>query len=106
MSDSDDAYERARAAIARTKAEGATRLDLSADEGFADLDRLPPEIGDLTRLRGLSLSNTRVADLSPLAGLTGLPATARSSTMPSGRRWCGSSRAARTRCATALSGGG
>jgi internalin A len=72
MSDSDDAYERARAAIARTKAEGATRLDLSADEGFADLDRLPPEIGDLTRLRGLSLSNTRVADLSPLAGLTGL----------------------------------
>jgi hypothetical protein len=48
------------------------RRDLSADEGFADLDRLPPEIGDLTRLRGLSLSNTRVADLSPLAGLTGL----------------------------------
>jgi internalin A len=72
MSDSDDAYERARAAIARAKAEGAEVFELRADKGFADLDRLPPEIGDLTRLRGLSLSNTRVADLSPLAGLTGL----------------------------------
>ena len=71
MSDAEKAYEAARAAIARARAEDATELVLDREECRA-LDRLPPEIAEFGALTQLDLVNTEVRDLTPLAGLTGL----------------------------------
>ncbi len=71
MSDADRAYELAQAKIAEAARKGAEILDF-ATEDFRALDRLPPEIARLTELQSLGLSDTRIIDLTPLAGMTGL----------------------------------
>lgn len=71
MSDADRAYELARREIAEAKRTGADRLNFSG-EAFRALDRVPPEIGQLTGLQSLSLRKSRITDLAPLAGMTGL----------------------------------
>ncbi|MCA3442833.1 MAG: leucine-rich repeat domain-containing protein [Rhodobacter sp.] len=71
MSASADAFRAARAEIAKAKQTGAEELDFSAD-AFRALDVLPPETGELDRLRTLKLGGTQVSDLAPLRGLTGL----------------------------------
>jgi hypothetical protein len=71
MPDPATAYDAARAAIARARAEGATKLSFDREE-FRPLDRLPPEIAEFDGLRSLDLDNTRIHDLTPLAGLAGL----------------------------------
>ncbi len=68
MSDADRAYELAQAKIAKAKRTGTTGLSFFG----MSLDRLPPEIADLTGLQRLDLRNTQITDLAPLAGLTGL----------------------------------
>lgn len=68
MSAKSDLKE-AKARIAKARAEGATRLDLS---GLRDLKELPEEIATLTALTSLGLMNTQVSDITALAGLGGL----------------------------------
>ena len=79
-----EAYDLARGHIAAAKEGGELGLNLSprnfdfdgktyaGDERFAHLTTLPPEIAELTARQGLSLANTQVADIAPLAGLTAL----------------------------------
>ena len=43
-------------------------------EEIRALDRLPPEIADLTELCGILIASTRNADLRPLAGLSRIEA--------------------------------
>ena len=69
----DAAYARAQDAIATARASGASHLTLSGDN-FSDLAVLPPDIGSLTALTDLFLSDTPVSDLSPLLSLTQLAA--------------------------------
>ena len=71
MSASADAFRAAKAEIEEAKRSGAEELDFSAD-AFRALDVLPPETGDLDRLRTLNLDNTQVSHLAPLQELTGL----------------------------------
>lgn len=71
MSDADRAYELAQREIAEAKRTGAERLDFSAAVFWA-LDRLPPEICELADAQHLDLSQTQIADLSPLEWLMGL----------------------------------
>lgn len=65
----EEAYETARHRIAEAREHGSERLSLS---DLTDLERLPPEIGDLPTLALLGLENTRVTDLSALRTLKGL----------------------------------
>ena len=53
----DAAYARAQDAIATARTNDASDLTLYGDD-FADLAVLPPDIGNLTALGGLSLSGT------------------------------------------------
>lgn len=69
MSDADTAFAKAQEEIAEAARTGAKALDFSDKDA---LDRLPPEIADLTGLQTLSLNNTQITDLAPLAGLTGV----------------------------------
>jgi Leucine-rich repeat (LRR) protein len=71
MSAADDAYRAAEAAIEEAKRTGAEVLDFSG-EAFWALETLPPEIGELDRLRSLVIGNKQVSDLAPLQALTGL----------------------------------
>jgi Leucine-rich repeat (LRR) protein len=67
----DEAYEAAVEEIRRVRGAGETTLYLN-DERYRALDRIPQDIAILTALRGLSLDQTAVSDLAPLAGLAGL----------------------------------
>lgn len=69
--ESDAAYETAKRLIAEAEASGATELSLNRKDTHA-LDLLPPEISTLHQLASLSLDDTKVSDLIPLAGLTRL----------------------------------
>ena len=71
MSAAQDAYTAALAEIDRVRASGDTKLDLSEGR-FRALTTLPPEIGSLTRLQRLDLSQTQIVDITPLQILTGL----------------------------------
>ncbi len=75
MSDTDEAAEAAYAAaermIAEAKRSGAESLSFDNKLTHA-LTRLPPAVADLDKLREFDLNNTQIADLAPLAGLTGL----------------------------------
>ena len=71
-SDADDAYASALAAIRDALRRAEDALDLTALAGFGALDRLPPEIASLSLLQSLDLSGTDIADLAPLARMTGL----------------------------------
>ncbi len=71
MSDADRAYAAAEAAIEKAKAEGATQLSFN-NEQFRPLDRIPPQINELSDLLTVDLSNTKITDLAPLAAMTGL----------------------------------
>jgi hypothetical protein len=71
MSAADEAYRAAEAAIAEAKRTAVEELWFHT-ETFRALDRLPLDVAALQSLRGLNLSNTRVSDLSPLAGMTGM----------------------------------
>ena len=71
MSAADDAYAEAERLIARAKRSRAKKLELSHLKTRA-LARLPPGIATLDKLLELDLRHTQVADLAPLAGLTGL----------------------------------
>ena len=67
----DAAYARAQDAIATARTSDASALTLSGDD-FADLAVLPPDIGSLTALKNLTLSDKQVSDISALSGLTAL----------------------------------
>ena len=67
----DAAYARAQDAIATARTSDASDLTLSGDD-FSDLTELPPDIGTLTALIHLELSDTLVSDLSPILPLTQL----------------------------------
>ncbi len=67
----DAAYARAQDAIAKARTSDASALTLSGDD-FADLAVLPPDIGNLTALSSLNLSDTHVSDISALSDLTAL----------------------------------
>jgi len=71
MSAADEAYEAARAEIARVKATGGTELDFD-EEAFRALDRLPPEIAEVEGLNILKLDNTQVSNIALLQDLRGL----------------------------------
>ncbi|MCC5960407.1 MAG: hypothetical protein JJU08_13830 [Rhodobacteraceae bacterium] len=71
MSDADIAYKKAQIEIGRLKEAGKGILRLEG-EAFRALDRLPPELAELTGLRVIRLCGTQVSDLEPLQGLTGL----------------------------------
>ena len=60
--------EKARRRIAKAKAKQATKLDLS----FLDLTELPPELWELTHLKGLDCCGNRLAALDGLGKLTHL----------------------------------
>ncbi len=62
------AYAEAEKAIADAQRSGATELKI----GNPHLRRLPPKIALLTSLTGLSLADTAVVDLAPLANLASL----------------------------------
>lgn len=68
MDAAEEAYEAAKAEIARVKAEGVTRLELSGRD-YRALEKLPPEIAQLRKLRSLSIVGTAVSDLLPIAEL-------------------------------------
>ena len=65
----EEAYAAAEAEIARVKAAGEWKLELSSRVGFGELERLPPELADLTELRELDLTETKVRDLAPVSPL-------------------------------------
>lgn len=67
----EKAFEAACAMTAQAKAEGWETLSFDSEELRA-LTRLPDQIATLDRLKTLRLNNTQVADIAPLAGLTGL----------------------------------
>lgn len=71
MSDADRAYAAAQAEIARVAETGETELRFE-DERFRALDRLPPEIAELSGLQILDLGKTQIADLTPLMNLNQL----------------------------------
>lgn len=71
MSDADRAYELAKAKIAEVSLTHSVGIDFSGGE-YRALDRIPPEIDELGWLQSLTLRNTQITDLAPLAGLTGL----------------------------------
>jgi hypothetical protein len=73
MSDADEAYKAAERKIAEARERGDTRLDFES-EAFRALDRLPPGIGKLNRLRVLHFDKTQIADITPLQGLENLQA--------------------------------
>lgn len=66
MTAADDAYTEAQRRIAEAKRTGSRALNLNVPAARA-LEVLPPEISELPWLRVLSLSNTAISDLSPLA---------------------------------------
>ncbi|MEL6478583.1 MAG: leucine-rich repeat domain-containing protein, partial [Pseudomonadota bacterium] len=86
MTPEDTAYALAEQLIAEAKAGNHACLNLSGlifvrefegerragDEALRALTTLPPQIAELSTLRGLDLDNTQVADLTPLSPLTGL----------------------------------
>ena len=65
------AYKAAQSEIARVAESGATELNLRGED-YRALDRLPPEIANLTALQTLWLLDTMVSDLTPIANLTAL----------------------------------
>ncbi|MCC5978117.1 MAG: hypothetical protein JJU21_08655 [Salinarimonas sp.] len=71
----DDAAEEAYAAaveeIARVKAAGETSLSLSGN-AFNSLQRLPPELGEITNLQMLRLNDTQISDLEPLSDIVSI----------------------------------
>ncbi|CUX81549.1 MAG: Leucine Rich repeats (2 copies) [Roseibaca calidilacus] len=71
MDAAEQAYEAARAEIARVKATVGDTLYFDAED-YRALTTLPPEIAELTGLETLVLRNTQITDLAPLAGLTRL----------------------------------
>ncbi|MCC5985912.1 MAG: hypothetical protein JJU42_16265, partial [Rhodobacteraceae bacterium] len=71
MSDAERAYELAQQEIARVKAAGEDKLRLTGRTFYA-LDRLPPELAELTKLQELWIVKTQINDLSPLQTLTSL----------------------------------
>lgn len=73
MTAAEDAYREAERMIAEAKASEAEELVFQSGIVRA-LDRLPPQIATLGRLRLLDLDNTQVRDLRPIARLTGLTA--------------------------------
>ena len=64
-------YAQAQDDVATARASSASDLTLSGDD-FSDLAVLPPDIGSLTALIHLELSDTLVSDLSPILPLTQL----------------------------------
>lgn len=71
MSDAERAYAAAVEEIERVKAAGETVLSFDRED-FHALDRIPDQIADLPWLTLLDLTNTQVADLTPIAPLTAL----------------------------------
>ncbi len=71
MSDADKAYKAAQRLIADTLVNDRNVLDLDTGQTHA-LTTLPPEISDLAGIILLSLSNTQITDLAPLAEMTGI----------------------------------
>jgi hypothetical protein len=71
MSAADDAYAAAVKEIRRVREMGRDALILD-DEPYRVLNQIPDAVADLQNLRRLILTQTAVADLAPLAGLTKL----------------------------------
>ena len=71
MTEAEKAYRAAQRLIAKAIAENADVLTLNREDCRA-LETLPPEIAEATTVKRLYLSNTQVADLSPIAGMTGI----------------------------------
>jgi hypothetical protein len=69
MSEWDEEYELARRKVIDAIETGATELDLSGDEFFYSLRRLPPEIALLKDLETLAIGCLGEIDLGPLQGL-------------------------------------
>jgi len=67
----EDAYRAAEEEIARVKAEGGELLDLDRAE-FRALETLPLSISELGSVRRLSLRNTRISDITPIAHMKGV----------------------------------
>ncbi|MGZ3218366.1 leucine-rich repeat domain-containing protein (plasmid) [Paracoccus sp. T5] len=65
------AFAKAQEKIAKAARTGEKELHFGRDD-FPALDRLPPEIENLSGLQTITLDDTQVADLAPLAGLKGL----------------------------------
>ncbi len=71
MSDADKAYALAQEKIAEAALKELDELFFDNRE-FRALDRLPPEISELTKLQTLVLEHVSFSDLASLVGLTGL----------------------------------
>jgi hypothetical protein len=63
-----EAYEKARQKILDSKVEETTQLNLM----FERIEKIPPEVTRLTKLEVLNLHDTKINDLSPIAGMTSL----------------------------------
>ncbi|MTJ03540.1 MAG: leucine-rich repeat domain-containing protein [Sediminimonas qiaohouensis] len=78
MSDADKAYKAAEHIVAEARQRAAEALDFTREfinlnhVEFRPLAHLPPEIGTLDNLEVLDLSQTQVADITPLQGLAKL----------------------------------
>jgi hypothetical protein len=68
LSPAEQNYQRALAKIEEARVSGATELNAFHIAGFRYLQQLPPEIGNLTNLQYLSLSNTQLTSLPPEIG--------------------------------------
>lgn len=71
MTESEAAYRAAQHEIARVAEAGETKLTFQFG-AFRFLEKVPPEVAELTMLRHLQLNDTNVSDISPIATLTGL----------------------------------
>lgn len=71
MDDADIAYEKAAQEIARVNVAVEQELRLTGG-AFRALNRLPPELANLTGLRSLHLDFTQISDLTPLQNLKNL----------------------------------
>jgi Leucine-rich repeat (LRR) protein len=71
MGEEEYAYEAALEIIARKTETKATEVNFNRPQCRA-LTRIPPELGELQTLTVVDLGDTRITELSPLAGLTEL----------------------------------
>jgi hypothetical protein len=71
MDAAEQAYEAAKAEIARVKAAGIDKLDLVGAE-YTELSELPDEVSELSALQLVFVNRTKIFDLSQLARLKNL----------------------------------
>lgn len=68
MTEAEKAYQAALEEIERVKREGRKYISLT-NKHFRELDRLPPELSQLSGLSSIDIRSTAIADIAPVAEL-------------------------------------